>query len=129
MNNNDSLFNTPVTISWYIANLIFQWIEKQGGLDKIKEYNLKKATLLYNAIDENDFYYNKISLFNRSVMNVSFFLKNHDLYDSFFKEAENFGLYGLKGHRAIGGIRASLYNAMTLQGVSQLVKFMHSFSK
>lgn len=124
-----SMFNTPTSISWYIANLIFKWLKEEGGLKKISQRNKEKAALLYNAIDNNDFYHNNVDLLNRSYMNIPFFLKNKKLEDIFLSESLFFGLRGLKGHRAIGGMRASLYNAMTLEGVKKLVKFMHFFSK
>lgn len=128
LNDCDSMFNTPVTISWYIANLVLKWLKSQGGLQKVYKYNKKKADLLYNAIDINDFYYNNISRLNRSYMNVPFFLKTNNLESLFLSESLRFGLLGLKGHRAVGGMRASLYNAMTLEGVQELVKFLNFFA-
>lgn len=124
-----SMFNTPVTISWYVADLIFEWLNNQGGLKRMQKYNQEKSNILYDLIDTNDFYYNNIDLKNRSCMNISFFLKKSALTHLFIKESENFGLYGLKGHKAIGGLRASLYNAMTLEGVQKLIEFMNAFSK
>lgn len=124
-----SMFNTPSTISWYIANLIFKWLKEQGGLHKINQRNKEKAALLYSVIDASDFYYNNVDLFNRSYMNIPFFLKNNKLENLFLRESLCYGLHGLKGHRAVGGMRASLYNAMTLEGVQKLVKFMRFFSE
>lgn len=129
LSQNDSMFNTPVTISWYIADLIFKWLQNQGGLHKIQECNQIKSSFLYHTIDTHDLYYNNIDPKNRSYMNVPFFLKKENLNYLFLKESENFGLYGLKGHKAIGGMRASLYNAMPLEGVQALVTFMKWFSK
>lgn len=129
LDNCDSMFNTPVTISWYIANLIFKWLKSKGGLQIINRYNQEKANLLYNAIDTNDLYYNNVNVLNRSDMNVPFFLKQNKLEDLFLSESLRYGLHGLKGHRILGGIRASLYNAMTLEGVKELVQFMEFFSK
>lgn len=129
LSDNNSMFNTPTTISWYIANLVFKWLKEKGGLQKINEYNQEKAALLYNVIDSSDFYYNKVNLSNRSYMNVPFFLKNQALEDLFLKESLSFGLYGLKGHKVVGGMRASLYNAMTLEGVQKLVQFMKLFAE
>lgn len=129
LNNYHSMFNTPVTISWYIANLIFKWLKKRGGLQKINKYNQEKATLLYDAIDANEFYYNNVDSLNRSCMNVPFFLKEKKLENLFLNESLSFGLYGLRGHKMAGGMRASLYNAMTLEGVQKLVKFMKLFSE
>lgn len=125
----NSMFNTPSTISWYIANLIFKWLKEQGGLQKMHQLNQEKAAFLYNAIDTSNFYYNNVDSINRSCMNIPFFLKNKKLEKFFLFESLHFGLHGLKGHRAIGGMRASLYNAMTLEGVKKLVKFMKFFSE
>lgn len=124
-----SMFNTPSTVSWYIANLIFKWLKAKGGLQEIYRNNQKKAALLYNAIDTSDFYYNNVNISNRSCMNVPFFLKNNKLENIFLHESLCYGLYGLKGHKAVGGMRASLYNSMTLEGVIQLIKFMNIFSE
>lgn len=129
LSKNNSMFNTPVTISWYVANLVFKWIDSQGGLNKMQQNNQKKSDLLYQAIDNNNLYYNNIDNKNRSRMNISFFLKKEILTDLFLQESINFGLYGLKGHKAIGGIRASLYNAVTIEGVQKLIKFMNFFSE
>ncbi|WP_331828192.1 3-phosphoserine/phosphohydroxythreonine transaminase [Candidatus Blochmannia sp. SNP] len=126
---NYSMFNTPVTMSWYIAGLIFKWLKKQGGLEKINKRNQEKSDFLYNAIDSSNFYYNNVDLSNRSCMNVPFFLNNNKLDNIFLKESICFGLLGLQGHRIVGGMRASLYNAMTLEGVQKLVEFMKLFSE
>ncbi|ADV33779.1 phosphoserine aminotransferase [Candidatus Blochmanniella vafra str. BVAF] len=126
---NNSMFNTPVTISWYIANLVLEWLKKLGGLSKINEFNKKKSALLYKAIDDSDCYYNNINYKYRSIMNVPFFLKREKLTYLFLEESKFFGLYGLKGHKIHGGIRASIYNAMTLEGVLNLIKFMNFFSR
>ncbi|WP_159715422.1 3-phosphoserine/phosphohydroxythreonine transaminase [Blochmannia endosymbiont of Camponotus nipponensis] len=126
---NGSMFNTPVTMSWYVASLIFKWLKQQGGLKEVNKRNKEKAAFLYKAIDSNDFYYNNISPSNRSCMNIPFFLKKNKLNDLFLKESTRFGLCGLQGHRTAGGMRASLYNAMTLEGVQKLVEFMQLFSE
>lgn len=126
---NDSMVNTPVSISWYVANLILKWLKNLGGLNKINELNKIKSDLLYNAIDTNNFYYNNISPENRSQMNVVFFLKKEKLNNLFLEECKSFGLYGLKGHKANKGMRASLYNAMPLEGVQKLIRFMQIFSE
>lgn len=125
----NSMFNTPVTISWYIADLVFTWAKNQGGLQKIQKYNQLKADILYNAIDSNNLYYNKINPKNRSNMNVTFFLKQEKLNYLFLKESIHYGLLGLQGHKAIGGMRASLYNAMSLEGVKKLINFMEWFAE
>ncbi|URJ23436.1 3-phosphoserine/phosphohydroxythreonine transaminase [Blochmannia endosymbiont of Camponotus sp. C-003] len=129
LSDNCSMFNTPVTMSWYVASLMFKWFKAQGGLEEIDKCNQEKSTLLYNTIDSSNFYYNNVSLLNRSYMNVPFFLKDDRLNDLFLKESICFGLYGLKGHKVVGGMRASLYNAMTLEGVQKLVGFMKLFSE
>ncbi|URJ31559.1 3-phosphoserine/phosphohydroxythreonine transaminase [Blochmannia endosymbiont of Camponotus modoc] len=126
---NFSMFNTPVTVSWYVASLMFKWLKTQGGLKEINKRNQEKSALLYNAIDSSNFYYNNISLSNRSYMNIPFFLENNKLNDLFLKESISFGLHGLKGHKVVGGMRASLYNAMTLEGVKKLIRFMKLFSE
>lgn len=125
----NSMFNTPSTVSWYVANLVFKWLKEQGGVRKIYKRNKKKATLLYKYIDTSDFYYNNINIFYRSYMNIPFFLKDSKLENDFLNESLRFGLYGLKGHRLIGGMRASLYNSMTLEGVQKLIEFMQYFSE
>ncbi|QOI11066.1 3-phosphoserine/phosphohydroxythreonine transaminase [Blochmannia endosymbiont of Colobopsis nipponica] len=126
--NNKSMFNTPPTFSWYIAGLVFKWLKKRGGLVVMNKHNKNKASLLYSTIDKSGFYFNNISPENRSLMNVPFRLINSKLEDMFLKEALDAGLYALKGHRLVGGIRASLYNAMPLKGVQTLVEFMNWFS-
>ncbi|URJ33048.1 3-phosphoserine/phosphohydroxythreonine transaminase [Candidatus Blochmannia vicinus] len=126
---NCSMFNTPATMSWYVASLIFKWLKKQGGLKKINKRNQEKSDFLYNAIDSSNFYFNNVDVSNRSCMNVPFFLKNNKLDNIFLKESICFGLRGLQGHRIVGGMRASLYNAMTLEGVQKLVEFMKLFSE
>ena len=123
------MINTPSTFSIYVAGLVFKWIMKQGGLKAIEEYNIEKAEFLYNFIDSSDFYYNNINSVNRSRMNVPFRIEKDELSSKFVVEAEENGLYGLKGHRIVGGLRASIYNAMTLDGVKTLVDFMKKFEK
>lgn len=123
----DSMFNTPTTFSWYVAGLVLKWIKKNGGLKKFDHLNQCKANLLYHTIDNSDFYYNNIHVKNRSKMNIPFYLFNSNLTNMFIKKAMSCGLYGLKGHNAVGGIRASLYNAMPLKGVEALVNFMKDF--
>ena len=124
-----SLYNTPPTFAVYIANLVFQWLEKKGGLAAMEELNKEKAKLLYNAIDESALYLNKVSPRDRSFMNVPFRLRNRDLEPLFVSEAEKRGLTNLKGHWSVGGIRASIYNAMPLEGVKALIDFMREFEK
>ncbi|WP_343153177.1 3-phosphoserine/phosphohydroxythreonine transaminase [Buchnera aphidicola] len=124
-----SMFNTPVTFSWYLAGLVVKWLIKQGGLEEIEKKNEIKANLLYEKIDTTDFYINNISKKYRSYMNVPFYLKNEKLNKAFIKEALSFGLYALKGHKIVGGIRASIYNAMPIEGVKKLINFMNYFEK
>ena len=124
-----SMYNTPPTYAWYIAGLVFQWLKAQGGLATIGECNRAKAELLYRAIDESDFYKNPVNPAYRSWMNVPFTLPNEALEKMFLAEAKSAGLLTLAGHRSVGGMRASIYNAMPLAGVKALVDFMADFQK
>jgi phosphoserine aminotransferase len=127
---NDSMFNTPPTLSWYIVGLVLKWIKAEGGAAAIGERNAAKAALLYSAIDGSGGYYrNQVDPGARSRMNVPFVLPDAALDKSFLKGAEAAGLLGLKGHRALGGMRASLYNAMPLAGVQALVDYMAGFKQ
>ena len=126
---NQSMINTPTTYSIYMAGLVFEWLIELGGLATIEKQNIKKAELLYNYIDSSDFYSNPIDIKNRSRMNVPFRIQNEDLHASFVTGAENLGMIGLKGHRLVGGIRASIYNAMPIEGVQALVDYMKDFEK
>lgn len=126
----DSMLNTPPCYSWYICGLVFKWLKAQGGLEKMAAINQRKADKLYSAIDNsNGFYTNPIEKSARSWMNVPFVLANADLDASFLSEAQAQGLHTLKGHRSVGGMRASLYNAMPEAGVSKLIEFMHAFAE
>lgn len=126
---NDSMVNTPATFAWYLSGLVFEWLLEQGGVAAIQQVNLQKARLLYDYIDQSDFYANPIALQNRSIMNVPFTLKDTNLEKIFLKEAEGVGLLNLAGHRSVGGMRASIYNAVPLEGVQALVAFMQEFAK
>ncbi|WP_348518844.1 phosphoserine transaminase [Campylobacter sp. CCS1377] len=128
---NQSLFNTPPTFAIYMFNLEMAWLLNQGGLDKINEKNTQKAKLLYDTIDSSEgFYKGHAKSDSRSLMNVSFNIsKSSDLESIFVKEAEEAGMIGLKGHRLLGGIRASIYNAITLDQVKTLCEFMKEFAK
>lgn len=126
---NDSMYNTPPTFSWYLAGLVFEWLLEQGGVAAIEKVNIEKAALLYECIDKSDFYGNKISLENRSKMNVTFQLADASLDAAFLQDAEKQGFVALKGHRFVGGMRASIYNAMPLEGVKALVSFMQEFER
>jgi phosphoserine aminotransferase len=122
-----SMLNTPPTYSIYLAGLVFEWIEAEGGLAAMAERNRKKATRLYAAIDESGFYGNPVSPADRSWMNVPFTLADASLDAVFLAGAEDAGLLNLKGHRSVGGMRASIYNAMPLAGVDALIAFMQDF--
>jgi phosphoserine aminotransferase len=126
---NDSMYNTPATYSWYVAGLVFDWIKQQGGLGKIAEVNERKAAKLYAAIDGSNFYANPVELSARSWMNVPFTLADAELDASFLAGAKERGLVSLKGHRSVGGMRASIYNAMPEEGIDALVAFMAEFEK
>jgi phosphoserine aminotransferase len=124
-----SMLNTPPTFGWYVAGLVFQWLKREGGLAVMAGRNQAKAELLYSAIDASGFYSNPVARNCRSWMNVPFRLARPELDKAFLAEAESAGLTNLAGHRAVGGMRASLYNAMPLAGVAALVEFMHEFER
>jgi phosphoserine aminotransferase len=127
---NDSMYNTPPTYGIYIAGLVFQWLKRNGGIDAMEQTNIAKAKALYDAIDSSNGFYNcPVALSDRSRMNVPFTLKDASLDSEFLKQAEQHGLLQLKGHRSVGGMRASIYNAMPLSGVQALVEFMNQFAK
>lgn len=125
----NSLYATPPTFNCYIANRMFHWISAQGGVDALYKINCEKAARLYQAIDESTFYSCPIEKSARSIVNVCFKLNRPELEDEFLYRATQQGLYGLKGHKLVGGLRASLYNAMPLLGVEALINFMHDFSR
>jgi phosphoserine aminotransferase len=125
---NDSMLNTPPTYAIYIAGLVFQWLKAQGGLKAIEVHNRSKAALLYDYLDSSSFYSNNIAKDDRSLMNVPFKLKNESLDDAFLKGAQARKLMQLKGHRSVGGMRASIYNAMPVEGVKALVDYMKEFA-
>ena len=131
---NESMYNTPPTYAWYLAGLVFQWIKRQregnlAGLAAIEARNIAKATLLYDFIDaSNGFYMNKVAVNARSRMNAPFFLQDESLNDAFLAGAKDAGLLQLKGHKIVGGMRASIYNAMPLAGVQALVAYMKDFA-
>jgi len=126
---NGSMVNTPSTYAWYLSGLVFEWLLEQGGVDAIHKVNLEKAQLLYGYIDSSDFYNNPIAIPNRSIMNVPFTLADEALEKQFLKEAEENHLLNLAGHRSVGGMRASIYNAVPLEGVQALIRFMDDFAK
>ncbi|BAE74265.1 Phosphoserine aminotransferase [Sodalis glossinidius str. 'morsitans'] len=126
---NDSMFNTPPTFAWYLSGLVFKWLKAQGGLAEMDKRNQAKASLLYRTIDESYFYRNTVASANRSRMNVPFQLADSKLDALFLQESFAAGLHALKGHRVVGGMRASLYNAVPLEGVQALVDFMLDFAR
>ncbi len=126
---NDSMLNTPNTFAWYLAGLVFEWLEARGGIAAVEEANKRKAAALYGAIDGSNFYANPVRPTDRSIMNVPFTLADAGLDQSFLAAAEDAGLAGLKGHRSVGGMRASIYNAMPQAGVDVLVDFMREFER
>ncbi|HUN68887.1 MAG TPA: 3-phosphoserine/phosphohydroxythreonine transaminase [Burkholderiales bacterium] len=123
----DSMLNTPATYSIYVAGLVFKWLKQSGGLAEIEKRNIAKAKLLYDFLDGSSFFKNPVSRSDRSRMNVPFTLRDPKLDDEFLKGAEKRGMVQLKGHRSVGGMRASIYNAMPLAGVQQLVAYMKEF--
>ena len=124
---NDSMLNTPPTYTIYIAGLVFKWLKKQGGLKAIEEHNRVKAALLYDFLDQTSFYSCPIAKDDRSLMNVPFKLRDESLDEAFLKGAKERGMLQLKGHRSVGGMRASIYNAMPKEGVQALVAYMKEF--
>jgi phosphoserine aminotransferase len=129
MAENDSMWNTPSTLSWYFAGLVFEWLAEQGGLEAMGKINERKAAKLYGAIDSSGFYKNPVDKAYRSWMNIPFTLPDAALDKPFLQEAKAAGLTNLKGHRVVGGMRASLYNAMPEAGVDALISFMADFAK
>lgn len=125
----NSMYNTPPTYAWYLAGLVFDWVIKKGGLDAIGEINRSKAEKLYNAIDTSDMYSNPVEKNCRSWMNVPFILSDAELDVVFLEEATQNNLQALKGHRAVGGMRASIYNGMPAEGVDALISFMAEFER
>jgi len=126
---NDSMYNTPATYAIYIAGLVFQWLKKQGGLTAMETHNRKKAALIYDYLATTKFYSNPVAASDRSLMNVPFKLPNEALDEPFLKGAQALNMLQLKGHRSVGGMRASIYNAMPIAGVEALVAYMKEFEK
>jgi phosphoserine aminotransferase len=125
----NSLYNTPPCYCIYIAGLVFEWVKKQGGVAAVEKHNREKAALLYDFIDNSKLYRGTAERKDRSLMNATFVLPKEELTDSFVKAAAKEGLVSLKGHRSVGGMRASLYNAMPMEGVHKLVEFMKKFER
>ena len=126
---NDSMYNTPPTYGIYIAGLVFKWLKAKGGLAAMEKINIEKAALLYSYLDQSDFYHSPIAVENRSRMNIPFTLKDAELDAAFLKQAQENGLLQLKGHKLVGGMRASIYNAMPIEGIKALISFMQAFEK
>lgn len=126
---NDSMLNTPATYSWYLVGLVLQWLKQQGGVAAIEQRNIAKAARLYAAVDDSTLYFNPVEKADRSRMNVPFILRDESLDKAFVKESEAQGLLALKGHRSVGGMRASIYNAMPDAGVDALIAFMAEFER
>jgi phosphoserine aminotransferase len=126
---NDSMYNTPPTYALYLAGLVFDWLQSQGGLSAMEQLNRRKAEKLYAAIDGSDFYANPVELASRSLMNIPFTLADAGLDKAFLQESEAAGLLNLKGHRSVGGMRASLYNAVSEAAVDALIAFMQDFEQ
>lgn len=129
LSENDSMFNTPPTFAWYLSGLVFKWLKAQGGVEAMNRINQQKADLLYGVIDTSGFYRNDVAPANRSRMNVPFQLADSNLDELFLEESFAAGLHALKGHRVVGGMRASIYNAMPLAGVQALTDFMKDFER
>ncbi|MEA3153691.1 MAG: phosphoserine aminotransferase [Betaproteobacteria bacterium] len=126
---NDSMYNTPPTYGIYVAGLVFQWLKKLGGVAKMEQTNIAKANLLYEYLDQTEFYHSPVAKEDRSRMNIPFTLRSEKLDGAFLEGAESRGLTQLKGHRSVGGMRASVYNAMPMEGVQALVEFMREFER
>jgi phosphoserine aminotransferase len=126
---NDSMYNTPPTFAWYLSGLVFSWLKKQGGVGNMGEINQRKAEKLYHFIDHSGLYSNPVEVISRSRMNVPFVLADDRLDKPFLDQAQAAGLLNLKGHRSVGGMRASIYNAVPEAAVDALIDFMAEFEK
>ena len=126
---NGSMYNTPPAYGIYICGKVFKWLKKMGGLEAIKAHNEAKAKILYDYLDSSELFRGTVVKEDRSLMNVPFVIGDADMEAKFVKEATAAGLANLKGHRSVGGMRASIYNAMPLEGVQTLVGFMEEFEK
>jgi phosphoserine aminotransferase len=123
----NSLYNTPPCFSIYVAMLVLEWLKEMGGVKEIQKINCEKAQLLYDFIDNSKLYKNPVRKEDRSIMNVPFVTGSHELDEKFVKEAKDYGIVSIKGHRSVGGMRASIYNAMPIEGVKKLIEFMKKF--
>jgi len=125
----DSMYNTPPTYAIYIAGLVLKHVKALGGMAAMAEHNATKAKLLYDCLDASRFFRSPVAKEDRSLMNVTFWLKDPQLDDPFVQGAKQHGISGIKGHRSVGGMRASIYNAMSIEGVQALVKYMQDFER
>jgi phosphoserine aminotransferase len=123
------MYNTPPTYAIYVAGLVLQWLKRRGGLAEMEKVNIAKAKLIYDVLDSSRFYASPVEISDRSRMNVPFTLPDSRLDEAFLKQAKERGLLQLKGHRSVGGMRASIYNAMPIEGVRVLVEFMRAFER
>ena len=126
---NDSMLNTPPTFAIYLAGQVFKWLKRQGGVAAIEKINIAKAKMLYDILDSSSLYESRVDQFCRSRMNVTFYLKDESLQDRLVIEAAAAGLSGIKGHKSVGGMRASIYNAMPMEGVEALAEFLREFER
>ncbi len=126
---NDSMYNTPPTLAWYLAGLVFKWLKAQGGLEAMEIINRRKAAKLYDYIDASGFYSNPVEVASRSLMNIPFVLADSGLDKAFLAGADDAGLLNLKGHRSVGGMRASIYNAVPEAAVDALIEYMKDFAR
>ena len=126
---NNSMYNTPPTFAIYVAGEMFKWVLNQGGVKELEKRNTEKANMLYDILDNSNFYKPFADKNSRSIMNVTFNLPSEELEAKFIEEAKANGMINLKGHRVLGGIRASIYNAMTVDGVKTLANFMETFER
>src|SRR5690606_7817278 len=124
-----SMFNTPPTYAIYVAGLVFKWLKRQGGVAGIEAANIAKAQALYSYLDASNLYVNRVHAASRSRMNVPFFLRDESLNAEFLAGAEEAGLRQLKGHKSVGGMRASIYNAVSLEAVQSLISYMQDFER
>ena len=129
MVSSNSMYNTPPCFDIYMAGLTFQWLLENGGLEEMKKYNEKKAALLYDFLDQSKLFKNPVNKPDRSMMNVTFVTGDTDLDKKFCSEADKAGFVNIKGHRSVGGMRASIYNAMPIEGIEKLIQFMDKFEK
>lgn len=126
---NESMYNTPPTFAIYMASLVFEWLQELGGVEEMEKINREKAAILYDYLDESDFFTTPVEKASRSLMNIPFVTPSKELDALFLEKAEKHGLMTLKGHRSVGGMRASIYNAMPVEGVKRLVEVMAEFEK